>query len=46
LNSITSSSGLDKKSLTVSLKDEGLDKREAQTKPTIKKFIEKKNVQF
>ncbi len=46
LDKITSNSGLDKKIFNQFLKDEGLDKREVQTKPTINKFIEKKDVQF
>jgi hypothetical protein len=46
LDKITSNPALDKKIFEQSLKNEGLDNREAQTKPTINKFVEKKNAQF
>lgn len=46
LDKIGSDSTIDQKILEQFLKDEGLDKREAQTKPTINKFIERKEIHF
>jgi len=46
LDKINSDSTIDKKILEQFLKDEGLDKREAQTKPTVNKFIERKEINF
>ena len=46
LNKINSDHQIDKKILDQFLKDEGLNTREAQSKPTINKFIERKIVQF
>ena len=46
LDKINSDSAIDKKILEQFLKDEGLDKREAQTKPTVNKFIERKEIHF
>lgn len=46
LDKINSDSAIDKKIREQFLKDEGLDTREAQTKPTINKFIERKKVHF
>ena len=46
LDKIGSDSTIDQKILEQFLKDEGLDKREAKTKPTINKFIEKKEIHF
>jgi len=46
LNQIGSDPKVDQKILEQFLKEEGLDQREAQTKPTINKFVEKKNIQF
>lgn len=46
LDGIKSNTVLDKMIFDRFLKDEGLDKREAKTKPTVNKFIERKEVQF
>jgi len=46
LDKISSDSIVGKKILERFLKDEGLDKRAPQTKPTINKFVERKEVQF
>ncbi len=46
LDKINSDSTIDKKVLEQFLKDEGLDKRNAKTKPTVNKFIERKEVNF
>ncbi|MEK6809480.1 MAG: hypothetical protein AABY40_02300 [Nanoarchaeota archaeon] len=46
LDKIGSNSALDQKILEQFLRDEGLDKREVQTKPTINKFIERKEIHF
>jgi len=46
LDKITSSSERSKKIVEQFLKDEGLDKQKAQTRPSINKFVEKKSVHF
>lgn len=46
LNKIDSDSKVDQKILEQFLKDEGLNQQEAQTKPTISKFIERKEFHF